>query len=259
MSQQLGLTLNNISTSSAAALPMSLSLTYRLYPGGPLYNFGTLPSSLTNTTLAPDPVANPLGLFYNSSTATLGNNVTITGTVVTGGELKITGTNVKISPFSLQSLDGTTTPIHFPSVVALSNLHVASGATATVNGVVYVGVQLLVDQGTEATALAITGNVIIGGGSLTINPRNEWLNYSSNQWDTFYNSYQNQLGRTVPVLNFPQWMATNQGRSYIPLLTVKADPTPLVQQWQDLANPIYIAGSGDSGLHWDLVSWTDHL
>jgi hypothetical protein len=259
MTQQLGLTLNNIATSSATALPISQSQTYRLYPGGPLYNFGQLPSSASNVTLAPDPVNNPLGIFYNSSTATLGNNVTITGTVVTGGELKIAGTNVNILPFSLQPLDGTTTPIHLPSVVALSNFHVTGGATATVNGVVYAGSQFLIDQGTEATALGITGNVIIGGGNLTIDPRSEWLSYSGNQWDSFYNSFQAQLGRTNQIPYFPQWMATNQGRIYIPLLTVKADPTPLIQQWQDLGNPIYVVGSGDSGLHWDLVSWTDHL
>ncbi|HEV3138618.1 MAG TPA: hypothetical protein VGZ26_11955, partial [Pirellulales bacterium] len=192
---------------------------------------------------------------------TLGNNVTLTGTVVTGGELKITGTNVKISPFSLQPLDGTTTPIRLPSVIALSIFHVTSGAAATVGGVVYAGSQFLVDQGAEATALAITGNVIIGGGYLTINPRSEWLSYAHSQWDAFYNTFQQQLQNgPAPIIPFfPQWMATNQGRIYIPLLTIKADPTPLVQQWQDLGNPIYVVGSGDTGLHWDLVSWTDHL
>ena len=258
MTQQLGLTLNNIATSSATALPAILTFTYRLYPGGPRYNFGQLPSSASNVTLAPDPVNNPLGFFHNSSTATLGNNVTITGTVVTSGELKITGTNVKLLPFSLQPLDGTTTPIRLPSVFA-SSLHIASGATATINGVVYAGVQVLVDQGAEATALAITGNVIIGGGNLTINPRSEWLSYSGDQWDNFYNSFQAQLGKSTTIPFFPQWMATKQGRIDISLLTVKADPTPLVQQWQDLGNPIYVVGSADSGLHWDLVSWTDHL
>ena len=45
MTQQLGLTLNNIATSSTTALPAILTLTYQLYPGGPRYNFGQLPSS----------------------------------------------------------------------------------------------------------------------------------------------------------------------------------------------------------------------
>ncbi|MBI3839458.1 MAG: hypothetical protein HY288_16180 [Planctomycetia bacterium] len=259
LTNQLGVTLIELANSNATALPISSSQTYRLYPGGPLYNFGQLPASVANTTLGPDPVSNPLGIFYNSASATLGNNVTITGTVISVGDLTITGTNVNIVPFSLQPLEGTSTPIRLPSVMTLANLHITSAATATINGVVYAGNQLLVDQGTETTALAITGNVIIAAGNLTIMPRTEWQSYSPGSWDNFYSSYQAQLGTSSSIPFFPQWLAENESLIYIPLLTIKADPTPLVQQWQDFGNPIYVTKTGDSGLHWDLVSWADHL
>ncbi len=49
------------------------------------------------------------------------------------------------------------------------------------------------------------------------------------------------------------------GRNCVPLLTLKQDSTPVVAQWQNMSNPLYVVASGDSGLHWDLVSWTDNL
>jgi hypothetical protein len=255
---QLGLTLNNISQTSTTPPPVSSAVNYRLYPGGALYNFAQLPASATNVTLTPDPVTNPMGIFYNSGSATLGSNVTITGTVFSGGDLVVTGTNVHILPYNLQAVEGSTTPIRLPAVMSLGNFRVATGANATINGTMYAAQKFLVDDGVEATALAITGNVIVGV-DIRIGERNEWENYGSWQWDVFNTLFSAQLSANNAIPFFPQWMATYQGRNCVPLLTLKLDSTPVVAQWQNMSNPLYVVGSSDSGLHWDLVSWTDNL
>ena len=128
LTSQLALTVNNISLVGTTPPPMGTVGTYRLYTGGPTYNLTALPASLSGTTLTPDPVTNPLGIYYNSGNVTLGSNVTITGTVVTGLDLTITGTNVRILPMDLPAVEGTTPPVRLPSVVALDDLRVLSGA-----------------------------------------------------------------------------------------------------------------------------------
>ncbi len=210
LTTQLGLTLNNISQVSTAAPPISSAVNYRLYPGGALYNCAALPASATNVTLTPDPVTNPLGIFYSSGSATLGNNVSITGTVFTGGDLVVTGANVQILPYDLQAVEGSTTPIRLPTVISQGSFRAASGANATITGNMYAALNFLVDDGVETTALSITGNVIVGG-AFTIGKRNEWDNYAGSQWDTFLTQFLAQLSAGNAIPFFPQWMATNQG------------------------------------------------
>jgi type II secretory pathway pseudopilin PulG len=257
LSTQLGLSLNNISVSSTS-LPVNSSLTYRLYPGGPTYNFGQLPASATNVTLSADPVANPLGVFYCSSNATLNNNVSVVGVLVTGGELVISGTNVNLIPATVLPISGSTTPIRLPTVVSLNNFRVLGGATAAVTGTMYVGRQFVVESGTEATSLGVVGNVIVGNDFL-IRSRSEWSAYTNNQWDTFYSNFSLQLTLTNATPFFPKWLATNQGRNYVPQVTLRQDSTPVQPHWQDWSKPIYAIPSGANGLSWDLVSWTDRL
>jgi hypothetical protein len=256
LTSQLAVTVNNISVSSQSAPTLGPVTTYRLYPGGPLYNIAQLPASPSNATLAADPATNPLGLFYNSSNATLGSNVTITGTVITGVDLNITGTNVSILPFNLPPVEGSTVPVRLPAVVALDDLRVYGGASATISGVTYIAGDLDVPQGAESTALSITGNVILGQ-DLIIERRTEWKNYSNSQWEGFHASFLAQVSSPSGNPFFPQWLAANQGRNYVALINVQPETTPVVFQWQNFSNPLYVVKAGDSGLHWDLVSWTD--
>jgi hypothetical protein len=258
LTNQLGVSATNVSVSAQSAPWLGSVSTYRLYPGGPAYNVAQLSGSVSNTTLTADPASNPLGLFYASSNTTFGNNVTITGSVITGADLTIAGTNVSIQPFELPALDGTTTPIRLPSVIALDDLHVNSGAQATIRGVVYVGDTFDVPLGSESTALAITGNVIVGQ-DVTIERRNEWKNYTSGQWDTYYYVFQSQLTSPTGTPFFPQFLQNWPGRSYVPQVTIKPDTATVVSQWQTLSNPVYAVKSGDSGLRWDLVRLTDRL
>src|SRR5271165_6819504 len=125
---QLGLTLTNSSTTPSNAIPLPQSLaSYQIYQGGPTYNVGAVASTLSNVSLAPDPVNNPLGIFFNSSDITLGNNVSMTGTLVSGGTVNLTGSGINLLPYSMPSLAGSSTPIRLPTIVAGNSLHAASG------------------------------------------------------------------------------------------------------------------------------------
>jgi hypothetical protein len=253
---ELALTVNGISISAQSAPTLGTVTTYRLYPGGPQYTVGQLASSVSNTTLGPDPLTNPLGIYYASSNATLGGNVTISGTVITGADLSITGTNVVIQPVEARAIEGTAANVRLPSVICLDDFRVESGAGATIHGVVFAADDFEIVEGSESTALAITGRAIVGE-EFTIDKRTAWENYTSGQWDTFYAAFQTQLNTPTGTPFFPVWMNTHQVRNYVPLVTLQPDASGLTNHWLNLSNPLYAVKSGDSGLHWDLVSWTD--
>jgi len=257
LTTQMALTMNNISTASTTSPPTNVPLTYRMYPGGPQYNLGTVPNSASNVTLGPNPATNPLGIFYASSSVSLGSNVTITGMLVTGGDVTVTGTNVKLLPVSLPALDGTSLPIRPPTLITLGNLRLSDGGNIAITGTTFIGQKLLVDQGTELSGLSVTGNMIVGA-DLSVAERNQWRSYGTTQWDTYYNTFVAQLGVPSAKPCFPQWLYAYAGRNYLPLINFQQDTTAVTRTWPDLNNPLYMIASGDNGLRWDLVRWTDH-
>ena len=124
LKNQLGLTLTNVAIGSTITLPIPTTLTtYRIYPGGKMYNVTALPSSISNTTLMPDPVNNPLGIYVSSSAVSIGSNVTITGTMICGGDVNITGSGVVINSLSMLPMSGTTTPVRLPAVVTSGSFY----------------------------------------------------------------------------------------------------------------------------------------
>jgi hypothetical protein len=122
----------------------------------------------------------------------------------------------------------------------------------------YVAKKFTVDSGSETTALSVTGNVIVGR-ELTVDQRNEWGSIVSSQWDTHDAAFQAQLGTPGEVPFFPVWLAADQSRNYVPLVTIQPDASAPVLHWQNSADPVYAVKTGDSGLHWDLVRWTNQL
>jgi len=255
---ELGLAINNIPLASTTAPSLGSVATYRLFPGGPQYNLGQLPSVVSNTTLGPDPVTNPLGLFYASGTVDVESNVTFTGTLIVGNNLDINGTNVRILSHDIPALEGSSAPVRLPSVVTVGDFHVHNGAAATIQGAMYVVKKFLVTSGSAATALSIVGNVVVGQ-EVTIDERDEWASISDGQWDGYETAYQETLGTPGEVPFFPVWLATYQNRNYVPLVTVRPDAGSPVVHWPNSANPVYAVKDGDSGLHWDLVRWTNQL
>jgi hypothetical protein len=230
--------------------------TYQIYPGGPVYNVGQVSSTISGANFAPDPVTNPLGIFFSGSDVTIGNNVTISGTLISGGAVNIGGAGINFVPFNLPALAGSSAPVRLPAIVANGNFHCASGVGASIAGIIIAGGAATIDSGSQSNGVALSGH-LIAGGDIAIHGRSEWQ-LSASMWNTLYTAFQAQLLLPTRVLYFPTYLSAF-GLNSNPLLTVKPDPTLLLNQWQDLSGPIYVPAGGDGGLRWELLSWTDNI
>jgi hypothetical protein len=249
---QLGVSTTNVSVGSSMGSfsIQNIFSTYRLYPGGPAYNVGSVPNGATS--LVADPVQNPLGIFYSSSSVTLGNNATVNGTLICGGDITVTGSGVTFTPVNLMPLYGTSTPIYLPAIVTGNRVHFTSTGQASITGVVIAGSQFLIDVGPQADAVSVVGNVLTG--AFTINMRNEW-NAMGLLWTAVFSTFNAQKNHGIPY--FPVYLSTI-GLNYVPALTVTPNPTTVTNHCPDLSSgPVYLVGSSDSGLRWELVGWTD--
>ncbi|HEX3870896.1 MAG TPA: hypothetical protein VHV77_10695 [Pirellulales bacterium] len=224
--------------------------TYQLYPGGQAYTVPTVGGSVANTTLAADPKTNPLGLFYRSGSLTIGSNVTVSGTLLVGSTLTISGQNVSITAPSLPALFGSKQPVQLPAVVCSGSFRIASGASATVSGLVATWNTFDVLQGSSSTTLNLQGRVICNG--FEIEERTDWNNISSFLWSIYWSLFNGQ--NSMPY--YPVWIGYF-GYSPTPTLTVSAEASPVTYQWKDATNTVYVVGSSDPGLTWTVLSWTE--
>jgi hypothetical protein len=240
---------------TANLLLPSTAVTYCLYQGGPVYTATAVSGSLTNTTLSPNVTNNPLGIYYASSSLTIGNNVSIQGTLICNGQLTINGTGVSLTPFSLSALSGTTNTIRLPTVITTGSFDCGSGVGVTATGTLLVGGQFIIANGTQTTAFNLTGHVICG--NFTIQYRNEW-NVSAAAWNSWFNSFNGQPSNRGQVAYpyFPNWLAT-VSHPPTPLIALKLDTSAVTDQWQSLSGPIYVPATGDTGLYWNLMSWIE--
>ncbi len=257
ISTTLGLTANKISVESSVNLDIpTQEFTYQLYAGGPLYSATVVPSSLSYMTLTANAATNPLGIFYCSGNVTIGNHVSIAGTLVCDGSVTINGAGVTLSTASLTPLSGSTTPIRLPCLVASGNLNCNSGTSASITGTVVLGQQFVAATGTQATAFKLTGHLVCT--DCLIEARNEW-NVSSSTWSSWSTAYKNQgkrgySGSTYQY--FPLYLAA-QGLTITPQIVLSSPTTTYTDQWQNLGGPIYVPASGDIGLRWDLMNWDE--
>ncbi|MCP4546539.1 MAG: hypothetical protein GY835_08760, partial [bacterium] len=93
---------------------------YRLFPGGPEYQVPALPGTLQNQTLSNSVTDNPLGLYYANSDVTIGDNVTVRGTLICRKEIRIDGANIHMEPVAIPPLYGESLDIQLP-VATCSN------------------------------------------------------------------------------------------------------------------------------------------
>ncbi|HEY2147927.1 MAG TPA: hypothetical protein VGH32_08320, partial [Pirellulales bacterium] len=185
LTSQLGLTLSTITPTNSTALAVPSQLTaYQIYLGGPTYQVTTIGSSLANVTLAPDPIHNPLGIFFSSNNVAIGNNVSITGTLICAGAVNITGTGVSFQPVTMPPLWGTTAPVRMPAVVCNNNFYCGSGINVSVVGTIVAGSQFTIDQGSQNDRFSLKGHVIAYK-DFQIKRRNEW-NILGLVWTTDY-------------------------------------------------------------------------
>ncbi|MCA9141443.1 MAG: LamG domain-containing protein [Planctomycetaceae bacterium] len=232
---------------------------YRLYPGGKSYAPTQLNSSISNVSLAPNPVTNPLGLVKRQSQLVLNNNVTIQGTVLvydsgSSGRIELRGTGIKVAPVSLPSLYGDSTIYQLPSIIARDDVEVYSGSSSSLSGLVMAWDDLQCFQGKQSTALSVTGQLIAG--ELEIEARDEW-DQSSSWWDSRHKEFLAQLGGSSPNPYFPTWLQTNHALDYQPKLTIQPDPSSVSYHWHDWSKPLFEAHPDDGGLRWDLLEWQD--
>ncbi|HWA97921.1 MAG TPA: hypothetical protein VG713_05490 [Pirellulales bacterium] len=250
LNNSLGVSNISIGSTSATDWSYPSGLTsYQLYPGGQTYSAAIVPSSLANTTLAPDPRTNPLGIFYRSGSLTLGNNVSISGTLVVGGDLVISGSGIALQASSLPALMGSTTPVMLPTIIAAGNVKISSGANVAISGLVATWGALNALQGTQNTALNLQGRVICNG--LQFDDRTEW-GLSSFLWSLYWSLFNSQSN--VPY--YPVWLNAF-GLWYTPALTVAPETSSVSYLFKDASNKVYVPSSSDPGLAWTVLSWTE--
>jgi hypothetical protein len=249
---------------------------YQLYPGGAVYQVQQLGASLKNVNLAPDPIANPLGMYYADSDLSLGDNVSVQGALVARGMISVDGVNVSLRSYGLPALSGSTQAVHLPAAISQGNFQVSAaprGETmqASVQGVIAAFGDFVIQSDSQAAAFSLAGQLVAA--NFTIKPRTEWVFspdpfFNAVIWQSLWNSYNTQSGNqgagfgfgsgvNQPSQTFPAWLA-QMGLTYTPILTFQPNPTPLNYHWKNPNDPIYVPASGDPGLRWDVVSFTDN-
>ncbi|HZN35080.1 MAG TPA: hypothetical protein VFB80_14725 [Pirellulaceae bacterium] len=255
---------------------------YQLYPGGRSYappvlqlNYG---SAVQDLTLAPDPVANPLGVFRSSGTLTINNNVSITGTLIsetTMSEIYVAGTNVVVQAANLPKLYGSNTVVQLPATIARDSIFINSAAAAQWKGFTMVWDDFDMKKGAATTQFTMVGNLATAG--LMLRGREPWT-MTSTAWNNDYNDYMGSGGLLPALLNalfntiraalgipsgepvyFPEYMQHVRGFTIQPTLTFQPDLSGVQPHWQDWSQPVFQKGPGDEGLCWDVIRWEDNL
>ncbi len=115
---------------------------YRLYEGGFEYGAVEVSSVLSNVTFGPSP-DNPLGIFYRSGSIVLNDDVTISGTLVSTGQVTLAGDDIRISGFNWRGVEGRATVANInnwprlPAIVA-DSLEMNRDVQAVVGGAIVV-------------------------------------------------------------------------------------------------------------------------
>ena len=233
--------------------PESL-IQYAIYEGGRVYAIPTIGSTLQDTTLAPDPVENPLGMYYCSSSLTIGNNVTIQGSLFCKDDIKIEGANVHFQPVEALGVYGSDGPVRLP-VATCQKFTVRPTAGGSLTGLLAVFDEFEIEKSPETVQFSITGRVVAK--KFFIKERQPWETLN---WKDHYEDFEDQLdGDDGPIISyFPEWVRIMRGRDPNPQLTIKPDPTPIRYHWHNPGDLIYVPHSSDDGLRWEIVQWTEN-
>jgi hypothetical protein len=231
------------------------AFSYQLYPGGKAYAAPATATTLSNTSLSADPQMNPLGIFRCASSVTVGDNVTIEGTLIGRDDVRVTGQNVQIRSTSLPALSGSNTVVRLPALVISDDFDVSATAQGGIDGNILANDEFRIAQDASGPRLQILGKV--ASDEFQILGRDNWI-WNDVIWITIWNLFNSQPA-TGRVDLFPVWLGQSAGglpaMNPVPVLTIKPNPSPLTAHWQDLTQPIYVPASGDTGLRWDLVRW----
>jgi hypothetical protein len=250
----LAVTANDTPVNEAAAdwtKPTSLA-SYQIYDGGPVYTIPIVSGTLENITLEPDPLTNPLGIYYRDTTITLRGNVSVRGSLYCKDDIKVDGANVHFEPVELPALHGSEGTVRLP-VASCQNFIVTPNAGGSITGLLAVFDRFEIKKSPETVQFAITGRVVTR--KFFIEEREPWETLN---WSDLIESFNNQDEMESPIVPyFPVWMG-QQGRNPKPLLTIRPDSGPITYHWHYPGDRIFESHPDDDGLRWDLIEWTEN-
>lgn len=265
LTSSLGLSTNNSNASTAAPLTRPGTVTtYQLYPGGTSYAIPSLTSTYgsnpSNLTLTADPVVNPLGIFRSEGQVTLGNNVSLTGTLLSGdssADVRISGTGVTLAGRNLPNLDGSSTNYQLPAIISGDDFQLTGSANATIRGLALVWDEFELAYGSQNLTLDFQGKLLTA--KFHARGRQEW-DIDDGYWDLdriiFQFQYRNPPEPST-VSHFPEWIRRRYGFNYHPqLLKMQPNSDGVQYRWQDWSQSIYVKGTSDAGLRWNLIRVT---
>jgi hypothetical protein len=235
--------------------------TYRLYPGGKEYAIPKIQShygsELSGVTLARDVRENPLGVFWSSTSLTLGDRATVEGTIISHGvepDILVEGQEVTWRAPELPALYGQpeNEHVYLPAGLVYENMRVAGGAQGSLFGTVVVWKRLEVPLGDEQTAFNLTGRAFTMDFSLR--GRSSWDLIA---WPLSFFAFWEQLDRDGAEVYFPRWMQTSHGMKVAPKIKFRPSDATDKHHWQDWSLPVYAPHPDDAGLLWDVLRWTE--
>jgi len=221
---------------------------YQIYPGGPIYEVPQLPPTLQDATLGPDPMANPLGIYYCQTDLEVYDHVTIQGSLLSNSEVCVYGTNVRFESFDMPAIYAADdSPVRLP-VAACQQFKVMSGSQSEVEGLVIGFDRFVVRKSPSDTTFTLTGRVIAK--LFDIKQREP---YDTLDWPDYYAQFE-----ASAATYFPVWL---EGHGYGPRpnIVIKPDAAPANYHWNaaDADVPVFVPHADDEGLRWDLIRWTD--
>lgn len=234
---------------------------YRLYPGGKSYSVPAIPRDLVNVKLAPDPISNPLGVFYRNGEVSLCDDVEVHGTLITalGGDLLVQGRDVRARPVDLPPLQGKTEPVRLPTLIVGDDLRFQAGSESQLRGVLAAWDDFEIEEAPQDDISANVEGTVIAKNVL-VRGRSDWFKTDS-WWKDQYDDFKDQWDDddAAPIPHFPLWLRENHGLNPVPQTVLKPASATARYHWKNWNDPLYIPDHerGDVGLRWDLLEWTD--
>lgn len=239
-----------VTTGTLDSTPLNVP-TYRLYPGGRSYTAQVLSSTVSGTTLQPDPATNPLGIYYRSSDVDIGTGTTVQGTLLSPSRVRLAGNNITITPYELPALHGESSSVRLP-VIAAYDLQLDALCTATIQGTLLAHRDFECVTGFHAQFLVNVNGRLVAQ-RVRVRGRTGW---NTANWGTLLLLFNLQFSPSGGMEYLPIY-AWAFGLNPNPILTLVPDATPVTDHWQNLNLPIYVPHADDSGLLWDTIRWTE--
>ena len=225
--------------------------TYQIYPGGPTYTIPTVTNNLQSVTLGPNPMTNPLGIFYYNGDLTIKNAVTITGSLFCKGNLTLDGNNIQFQAVELPGFFGAGNSVRLPAIIC-NNLTVNSTVSSgSIKGLIAVFSTLTIAKASQTQTIPITGRII--SKVFYIKERTPW---DTTNWPLLYSIYWTYYRLSIPY--FPVYMSGSPGLNYQPLLTINPDTTSITYHWPTPNSSVFLVNPSDGALRWEVVKWAEN-